>query len=135
MMGKLRCMALLCPRMASPGLLMLSTPKIGPRQPQSWRALGQGQGNIEQTSDFRYRQLSQPGRNRLSLLCLIPYRCQPGLSHHRQDNIPMSTVPMTHLILIEPRLSLSLLDALLDSTACRGHLSQAQQRHLHCRIG
>ncbi len=44
---------------------------------------------------------------------------EPGMGHHRQRDVPVPTVPETHFVLIQSRLALGLLDALLDRRAAR----------------
>lgn len=42
---------------------------------------------------------------------------EPGVGHHRQGDVSVPTVPETHFVLIQPRLSFALLNALLDRVA------------------
>jgi hypothetical protein len=46
-----------------------------------------------------------------------PHAGEPGMGHHRQGDVAVPTVPEAYLILIQPRLALGFLNALLNRVA------------------
>src|SRR5260370_11808141 len=57
---------------------------------------------------------------------------QPGMSHHRERDVPIPAVPEAHFVLIEAGLPFGLLDALLDRVTGGGHAHHRLARGL-CR--
>jgi hypothetical protein len=57
------------------------------------------------------------------------------MGHHGEGDVAIPTVPVAHLIVVEPGLAFGLLDTLFHGVSSGGHLGQGEQREVGGGIG
>src|SRR5437016_14162906 len=95
-------------------------------RPGAPRANGRVKAAQSLTTDVLPARSTQPAHLLWSFFFLLAQfdAGQPGMSHHRQGDMPIPTVPEAHFRRIQPRLPFGLFDALLHRVAAGGHAHQ-----------
>lgn len=88
-------------------------------------------------SDRLRARSRQPGKVRFPFYSRGPSanRRQPGLSHPGQRDMPMPTMPVTDLVLIQAGFVFGRFETLFNGGSGGRHLSQSFQGHFQGRVG